>query len=910
MEVFISYARASSRQYAEALFREIGSETAFLDTEDIEYSDQFPQRLIDALFTSRVIVIFADQLYFSRWYCLLEWRAALAPYTYTAEQASSAERLESLESIVVGLPPVGVSPLDAHHLPPELQHVNWPKANDTAAIAAQVRRKLAMALPSLAERIDAGMGTERFHREWLEVARLPRPIPIPPQIPFVHPRGLRRTLNEGLVGRLKDLWRIHNAMNMRPADSQQSGVIVALEGGAGVGKSTLAREYLYRFGPRHYQGGLFWIDAERPLPRQYHELTRALNPHIPDWEIARGDPAGVVDRLISELRALTVDEPALVVLDNIPEPRPGKSPKSLDDWFPAAEFVRLLITSRSRFSLSDSTVASLQIDELDESSAPALLTRGIDFRALEESDWRAISDWVGRLPLALELLNRALAHQAFTPDELLLRANSAGTTAVLDQAMEALRPVLPAGSLRGASEALTFSYERLPNQAKAAARLIAWLAPYPIPMALYDAISGSQPDLSVRSVLVNRSFVMGGVARRVPIFGSMHSVVADFLQTQSEDTFGELTLLTRAILSVMQPIRLQSPDAWPLMEACEPHAVTLLNHVVTKQPRIDFVPHTAMLACALVTWYLEQGLSELASNLAIQTLPEISVEVEPGELVIPAEIPEVLKFISVLPQALAQNEEYDSAIALQRINLEWLEQKHGSSDKAVLAQGDNLALMLRNRGQENDLDEAYQILKGNLAAWRVHDPVSLDTLTALNNLALVEDRLGDHTEAAAHFEEVLESLQQLENVEMQVIITKQSLADNLMRTNPERAMLLLRDALRTADRIEIPDRHWVKLHLLQSLGVRAHSDGDYAQAQLFLKRVIQVLQNELGDRDATTTSYAWVLFDSERRSGDIDGSKETCQRYLSWLLGNVEVELTPQQLRIQADLLSSVDADA
>jgi hypothetical protein len=59
--VFLSYARATSRPYAEALHRELG-DLAFLDTSDIDTGEQFPFVIVDALLGARVVVVFMDAL--------------------------------------------------------------------------------------------------------------------------------------------------------------------------------------------------------------------------------------------------------------------------------------------------------------------------------------------------------------------------------------------------------------------------------------------------------------------------------------------------------------------------------------------------------------------------------------------------------------------------------------------------------------------------------------------------------------------------------------------------------------------------------------------------------------------------------------------------------------------------------
>lgn len=57
--VFISYVRIESRNQAVALHTALGGAEglAFLDTEDIEHGERFPERLASALLGARVIVL-------------------------------------------------------------------------------------------------------------------------------------------------------------------------------------------------------------------------------------------------------------------------------------------------------------------------------------------------------------------------------------------------------------------------------------------------------------------------------------------------------------------------------------------------------------------------------------------------------------------------------------------------------------------------------------------------------------------------------------------------------------------------------------------------------------------------------------------------------------------------------------
>src|SRR5262245_14643270 len=117
MDVFLSYARSVNRPDAENLYHELGGNAAglaFLDTDEIEHGDHFPQRLIDGLLASRIVVIFADPAYFTRWYCLCEFRAARTPFVYLSQRpgTSVADRARALEQVLIVLPAGGSQLLD------------------------------------------------------------------------------------------------------------------------------------------------------------------------------------------------------------------------------------------------------------------------------------------------------------------------------------------------------------------------------------------------------------------------------------------------------------------------------------------------------------------------------------------------------------------------------------------------------------------------------------------------------------------------------------------------------------------------------------------------------------------------------------------------------------------------------
>ncbi len=142
---FISYARKTSRDHAEALHHELGGDTglAFLDTSDIETLQKFPAEISEALLAAKVVVIFADETYFRRWYCLREFepRADSVPQAGTQRERvkqkpggalSHSRRAARKLNRIAG----------AETPPSEPRDHEWLRASDTKGLAEIVNARL------------------------------------------------------------------------------------------------------------------------------------------------------------------------------------------------------------------------------------------------------------------------------------------------------------------------------------------------------------------------------------------------------------------------------------------------------------------------------------------------------------------------------------------------------------------------------------------------------------------------------------------------------------------------------------------------------------------------------------------------------------------------------------------------
>jgi hypothetical protein len=238
-----------------------------------------------------------------------------------------------------------------------------------------------------------------------------------------------------------------------------------------------------------------------------------------------------------------------------------------------------------------------------------------------------VAEWVGDLPIALDLLNRSLHLNAISAEDLLRRVKPSpalpGAAGELDRLREALRGQVPRDAVHGVTEAFSISFHRLDHASQNTALILAQLAPTPIPDALMDALPEGWKS---RAALSSRHFVTGGGDRS---FGVMHPLMADFLRSVAKEPKSgwfqtALRALTRVVasdrrsvatgsgsewflaacqaLSRVMPIdRCRDPDQWPLVTLCRPHAEVLFARGRTLDATVAPSSEIGFLAALLAT---------------------------------------------------------------------------------------------------------------------------------------------------------------------------------------------------------------------------------------------------------------------------------------------------------------------
>ncbi|WP_241759497.1 tetratricopeptide repeat protein [Pyxidicoccus parkwayensis] len=823
-------------------------------------------------------------------------------------------------------------------LPPQLRTRTWPEQKDTAALKTLALELLARSPLSLGERLSQVENLATLRTRLLAETAIPSPRLLAgiPQFPY----DLEPSIQHRFVGRENELWRIDLVLSLRSGEPSAAALTTGLEGGGGVGKTRLALEYFHRFGPRRFPGGLFWVDADvsdNRLEEQLHGILRELDPSAPPLRVFREQELPVSKALAQALNRQAPGRPILYVVDNIPEPPAGTPPGKLQTWCPAPSKVALLVTSRFRFSIADKSLAAVQVDSLSPESAVLLLTDGVGTTALQPSEWEHIAAWVGHLPLALQLLNGAMTAGGLSPAELLARSRTEGITEELDRQMEALHGTVSADMLRGVTEAFLLSYRKLSSAQQLATRLLAQLAPDPIPDAMLNQLGPGLMTAEIRNSLRARSFVGPAGSGGVPLFGVMHRVLADFLRGMADDFDAELHQACEALIRVMGQADAADTANWPLLNACLPHAEQLFERAEASSNEV-LARDAIRLGLGTSGFLAERGLPREALRLGKRVLAQ-------AEELLGTEHPLTLSAKGNLGLVMHEASDARGALALQEQVRDAYTRTVGPEHPDTLVALNNLAGTLEVLGE---VDRALQYLEQVVSVRRrILGDAHLDTLVAINNLATLLQRAGRTREARALQQQLLEQQTPLLGEEHpHTLKAKSNLGRYILEdtsNRDEKSIAQARsifESVLTARRRLLGERHPDTLEALSNLAAAIFIQGDPRTASELQEKALALLVEVLGEhsyvalisrrdlaetlkalndyrgartqyeralasskllhgpKHPTTTFIAWQLFEMCCALRDDAGADSVLNMELRWLLDQDPEQLPPEQQEI------------
>src|ERR1017187_7101044 len=566
----------------------------------------------------------------------------------------------------------------------------------------------------------------------------------------------------------------------------------------------------------------------------------ALDPHLPDLAVMRAQRRNVRSKLERALHQ--IGQPALYVIDNIPEAPPGSDPPPIADFCPALGAIAVLATSRQ--DTREAHVKQIPIDTLERDPAILLLTDNVlCSAALSWADWGRIAAWVGDLPIALDLLNACLALSSITPSNLLQRAVGQASRPVreLDRLRDALRGQVPKDAVRGITEAFSISFENLDGPTQQAVQLPAQLAPAPVPEAFMEALPGDLKSPAIRTALRGRHFVTGGGGLS---FGVMHRLMVDFLRSAAEASAPELLEQACIVLSqIMPPDRCEDPLHWPVMRLCRPHAEALFARAATAAAASENGLAAAFLA------------SKQGDHAGARRLQQRVLEVRTR--VLGEKHPDTLTAMNNLAGTLSAQGDHPGARRLQERVLEAMTRVLGEEHPATLTSMSNLAHTLREQGNRTGARRLQErVLEARI---RLLGEEHRDTLAAKNNLALTLYELGDYAGAQRLQERVLEASTRLLGEEHPDTLTSMNNLAGTLRAQGDlpAARRHHEHALAAMTRV-LGEEHPDTLRSMYNLTVTVAAQGDRAGALRLLRQCLYARRKVFGENhpDAVATAKA------------------------------------------------------
>jgi hypothetical protein len=287
------------------------------------------------------------------------------------------------------------------------------------------------------------------------------------------PNNLPRSGVAKFVGRDTELEQLHSQL--------QKGELVAISaiaGMGGVGKTELAIQYARAF-KAAYPAGVCWL-----LAREMNIGTQIVGYAL--VQLGLRVPDGI--ELPDQVRFCWRNWPegnALIVLDdvtNYPEVEPYLPPEN--------PRFKVLLTTRLKFG---PPIQTLPLGVLAPEKSLELLEVlvGKERVAAELAVAQSLCEWLGHLPLGLELVGRYLASMEYLSiSEMLFRLQQKAKQrkAIEDEALEAEQDTWTLTAKRGAKAAFELSWEVLDEKSQHLGKLLSLFALAPIPWELAEQV--------------------------------------------------------------------------------------------------------------------------------------------------------------------------------------------------------------------------------------------------------------------------------------------------------------------------------------------------------------------------------------------------------------------------------------
>ncbi|MEC3996962.1 FxSxx-COOH system tetratricopeptide repeat protein [Actinacidiphila sp. DG2A-62] len=677
-----------------------------------------------------------------------------------------------------------------------------------------------------------------------------------PRFPLEQPAvwgGVPRR-NTRFTGRESLLGDLHQQL----LQAEPGAGVAALHGLSGVGKTQIATEYVYRFGPEY--DAVWWVRAS-----ERGTLREKLAGLAPALGLVTGREYG--ERLRAVRDALRRGDPYfrwLVVLDG------ADQPDEIHDLVPSGPG-HVLITSQNR-DWGEHNSSLIEVPVYDRDESVAFIRRRAP--RLDDQDADKLAEALGDLALALDQNAGALNDSTMPVDDYIALLQRGAVEPGLKVAADFQMTYYTAFSI------LLNRLREDKQEAVDLLRLCVFFAPGPIPVRLLR-------DLTIRDVpeqlaaLLDDPLLWNAAIGKLTQWSVIQSDPQEIISDESpgstevvqmhrlvyqavradmgEQERATYSRVVRKLLAAADPGRPTDTRLWPRYAEIVPH-LEASGALESTNPEIQ----VTVLNC-LNYLYLS---GEYRTGLRIAALTEEGWNraLEPGD-------PRRFDLAHHRANLMRATGDYVATEALDRSVYERLRAERGNDDLLSIRAAGSLSADLRALGR---YDEALELADFARRAYaQLVGENDFRTLSAQNNIALALRLLGRYQEALELDQQTMETRRELfRDRNNWTLSSENSYAQDLRLLGRYEQAISVQERNCEVHRTVMGADNPQTLRAEHNLALCYQRGGDRPRAGLLMSRLLERCQRVLGDTEPLTVGVTVTLSTYEREHGDLDRARE------------------------------------